>query len=99
MTMLPYIQSEIAKQWGYNPSTQRNTLQTLPDGLTVYPDSYFDPDRLTPDSYGRHLALGSWRETRQGRPRTDWRYRLERIVVAILSPMLRRLGYAVIKKN
>lgn len=99
MTMLPYIQSEIAKQWGYNPSTKRNRQQNLPDGLTVYPDTYFDPERLTPDSYGRHLALGSWRESRQSRPHMDWRYRLERAVVAILSPVLRRLGYAVIKKN
>ena len=99
MTMLPYIQSEIAKQWGYNPSTGRNTIQNLPDGLTVYPDTYFDPEKITPDSYGRHLALGSWREITQAKPRTDWRYRLERAIVAVLSPVLNRLGYAVIKKN
>lgn len=99
MTLLPYIQSEIAKQWGYNPSTFKDVRQNLSDGLTVYPSECFDPQCATPESYGRHLALGSWRESRISRPPVDWRYKIEWRVVALLSSILARMGYAVIKKN
>lgn len=95
MTPMPYIQSEIAKQWGYSPSTLRNVLQQLPDGLTVYPSEYFDPQSPVAESYGQHLALGSWRESRMARPKVDWRYRMECAFRVILA----RLGYEMIKKN
>ena len=99
MTLMPYIQSEIAKQWGYSPSTLRNERQELPDGLTVYPHEYFDPQPPVPDSYGQHLALGSWRESRMARPKVDWRYKIEWRVVAMFRAILARMGYEVIKKN
>lgn len=99
MTLMPYIQSEIAKQWGYNPSTLKDVRQDLPDGLTVYPSRYFDPQPAGPDSYGRHLALGSWRESRISRPPVDWRYKIEWRVVAIFRSILARMGYVIIKKN
>lgn len=99
MTLMPYIQSEIAKQWGYSPSTLRDELQELPDGLTVYPSECFDPQPPGPDSYGQHLALGSWRESRIVRPKDDWRYKIEWRVVAVLRAILSAMGYEVIKKN
>ena len=59
MTQLNYIQCLIAVQWGYNPSALHDRLQSLPDGLTVYPSSMFDPALPDAGSYGEHLALGS----------------------------------------
>lgn len=99
MTLMPYIQSEIAKQWGYSPSTFRNQRQDLPDGLTVYPSEYFDPKYVCPESFGQHLALGSWRESRIAQPKVDWRYKIEWRVVALLRSILAKMGYEVIKKN
>lgn len=99
MTLMPYIQSEIAKQWGYSPSSLRNVRQDLPDGLTVYPSEYFDPKHPGPESFGQHLALGSWREGSITQPKADWRYKIERQVVAIFRSILAKMGYEVIKKN
>lgn len=99
MTLMPYIQSEIAKQWGYNPSSLRNVRQDLPDGLTVYPSGYFDPGQPGPESFGQHLALGSWRESRITHPKVDWRHKIERQIVAIFRSILAGMGYEVIKKN
>lgn len=63
LVLLPYIQSEIAKQWGYDPRpSQRDCRQDLLSGLTIYPRDYFDPECPTSSSTCFHYAMGSWRE-------------------------------------
>lgn len=63
LVLLPYIQSEIAKLWGYDASiARRDSTQQLMDGLTVYPCDYFDPQCPTSTSICFHYAMGSWRE-------------------------------------
>ena len=60
-TILPYIQFEIAKMFDYNPSDRISGIQTVKDGLTIFPVTYFDPLNITRKSYCLHLAMGSWR--------------------------------------
>lgn len=63
-TILPYIQYEIAKLQGYNPSAKIKGKQTIDNGLTIYPSRYFDCFYQVKDAYCRHLALGGWRENK-----------------------------------
>lgn len=81
LVILPFIQSEIAKQIGYDPRPLSQGIQRL-RSLTVYPSVCFDSDRPGEDAYCRHLALGSWRDPsyRQGQKITlgykiNWRIR------------------------
>lgn len=70
--ILPYILSEIARQFGYNPSALAGkTIQTLQiqandaisqSTLIVFPNTYFDAIKSTQNSFGHHHALGSWRD-------------------------------------
>lgn len=101
MRPMSSILSEIARQWGYSPSALRaGETQHLPDGLTVYPSAYFDPaGRLSPESYGRHMALGSWRDTQRPLNARGWRQALGGAVAGALKGLLHRLGYEIIKKN
>lgn len=61
-TILPFIQYEIAKIQGYRPSCKIRKVQTLENGLYVYPSHYFDCYHKIKDAYCRHLALGGWRD-------------------------------------
>lgn len=101
MKPMANILSEIGRQWGYSPSALREgVIQHLPDGLTVYPAEYFDPGKhLTPLSYGRHMALGSWRDTQRPQSAGGWRNALGNAVADTLTGLLHRLGYEVIRKN
>lgn len=60
-TILPYIQMEIARMRGYNASDKIKGVQTLKDGLVIFPFDRFDCFYRTKNSYCRHLAMGGWR--------------------------------------
>lgn len=60
-TILPYIQYSIAKLQGYNPSERLKGIQTLTNGLEIFPYQYFDCLYKVRKAYCRHLALGGWR--------------------------------------
>lgn len=60
--ILPFIQYEIAKLQGFNPSTRIKGIQRLDNGLAIYPSDYFDCYYQVKDAYCRHLALGGWRD-------------------------------------
>lgn len=77
MVLLPYIQSEIAKTIGYNPSALYDTEQYLKDGLTIYPSAYFDTKKIEKCSFCIHLAAGSWREYGQYNPEITLRYKIQ----------------------
>lgn len=64
-TTLPEIQYEIAKIQGYNPSEQIKAVQTLENGLKIFPDKYFDYLYKVKKAYVRHLALGGWRNSKK----------------------------------
>lgn len=60
-TILPYIQNEIAKLHGYNPSDSINNIQVIDNGVNIYPYRYFDAITQKKDSFCRHHAMGGWR--------------------------------------
>ena len=91
--LLPFIQSEIARQVGYDPRPLSQEVQELADGLTVYPTRYFDLTGSTPQGTVRHLALGSWRVDRPANPTYDLRYKLTWRFLAPFKWVLRKFNY------
>lgn len=98
IVMLPYIQSEIAKQSGYNPRPSANAVQHLEDGTTVYPSCCFDAVKVTNDTYCKHLAVGSWRESRLSDQQITLGYKVQWRLEALLRQVLNQLGFILIKK-
>ena len=96
--LLPYIQSELAKQIGYNPFPSKDVEQNLND-VTVYPSSYFDVTEMTKDAYCRHLALGGWRDSRTPDEAPTLGYKIRWRVERFLRNILEAGGYLLIKKQ
>lgn len=67
MVFLPYIQSEMAKPYGYDNRPLEQYIQQCKEGIVIYPSRYFDPGKITTESYCKHLALGSWRGNEKGK--------------------------------
>lgn len=67
MILLPYIQSEMAKPYGYDNRPLEQYIQQCNEGIVIYPSKYFDPGRIATESYCKHLALGSWRGNERGK--------------------------------
>lgn len=59
-TILPFIQTEIAKLHGYHPSEKVKQIQNLNDGVRIFPYDWLDCNYRTKNSYCRHLAMRSW---------------------------------------
>lgn len=99
MVLLPYIQAVIAKQFGYDwrPSVQK--IQSLQNGLIIFPSKYFDPfqGRLEnrKSSYCLHLAVGGWRE-RQSCEYSKISF-FEKIMVKFLRCILTKCKYCLLK--
>lgn len=98
MTLLPYIQSEIAKLWGYCPYPSANNIQSLKDGLIIYPSDYFDCTTITPTSYCKHLAVGSWRPTRIKDEKITFGYKIRWRIRKIIEYIMDANGYFLTKK-
>ena len=95
---LPYVQSELAKQIGYNPFPSADKEQHLEHDVTVYPSSYFDATKITSDTFVRHLALGGWREQKMTEDVINWRYKIRWRLEAVLRRFVESFGYMLIKK-
>lgn len=95
--LLPYIQSEFAKQLGYNPYPSMNSVQKL-EGVTVFPPRYFDVTEITSDAYCRHLALGGWRENRTPDEIPTISYKIRWRMERLLKLLVESLGYMLVKK-
>lgn len=98
ITMMPYIQSEIAKQHGYCPYPSADVVQKLDCDVTIFPASYFDVVKVTPDSYCRHLAVGGWRESRLKEVQVTFLYKIQWRLEAVLRWVLDKMGYVIVKK-
>jgi len=100
MLMMPYIQSEIAKGFGYNASLKCDKLQLLDNGLTIYPSEYFGMLNGKPMShtFGHHHAAGSWRENKwtDTTNYTLW-YKICWRLKAIRALYWRKRGYLLLK--
>lgn len=96
--LLPYIQSELAKQIGYNPFPSKDVKQDLND-VTVYPSSYFDVTAMTKNAYCRHLAVGGWRDSRTPDEAPTLGYKIRWRLERILRNILEACGYLLVKKQ
>lgn len=95
--LLPFIQSEFAKQLGYNPYPSMNGVQKL-EGVTVFPPRYFDVSEITSDAYCRHLALGGWRENRTPDEKPTISYKIRWRIERLARLLVESFGYILVKK-
>ncbi len=96
---LPYVQSEIARLYGYNERPSFQEIQLCKDGLVIYPSHYFDALTIKDETVCRHLALGSWRDRKSAEPVYNLRYKIEWRMVALLERLLRRYHYVLRKTD
>lgn len=95
VTLLPYIQSEIAKLLGYKPSPLNREIQSFSQ-ITIYPSQYFDA--INPaEGYCRHMALGSWREEHSQDQHITFMYKVQWRIEALVRRLLRHYDYLMIK--
>ena len=99
MVLLPYIQAEIARQFGYDWRPKQQVVQKCESGLLIYPSLYFDPQNIANNSFCKHLALGSWRSDKQNEPTYNLKYKIEWRIIRRLSKILEKAGYVTIKIN
>ena len=98
MLMMPYIQSEIAKGYGYNPSLKEDRLQTLNEGVIVYPSPILGALSKNEKSYICHLANGSWREEKWvDSINYSFGYKIKWRIKALINKIARHYGYLLIK--
>lgn len=100
MLMMPYIQSEIAKTFGYDASFGADNLQHLGESIVVYPSEYFGRmnSQLTPLTFGRHHAAGSWRDTQwKDTTRYNLWYKICWRLKALRAWYWRKRGYLLLK--
>ena len=96
MKILPYIMSEIAKEFGYDSSALADREQDC-SAVRIYKSACFDPQKVSGESYCRHLALGSWRDKVRYEPEYTLRYKLEWRLVALMEKLLKKMGYITVK--
>lgn len=97
--LLPFIQSELAREIGYNSSILRREIQNCEFGLTVFPSYYFDCVTSDKRSYCKHLALGSWRDRKTEDPVISLKYKIKWRIEAFLRKCLDKNGYLMIEKR
>lgn len=99
-TLLPFIQSELAKDWGYDPRpSQSQERQDLRDGLAIYPHRYFNYYYDNPDACCSHLALGGWCDYKQKMQSVTLGYRIRYHLDDWLRRLMDRLGYVLVKRT
>ena len=97
MVLMPYIQAEIAKCYGYDSSPRIQTVQNCKEGLTIYPSEVFDPETVLSSSVCKHLALGGWREKKSSEPEYSLRYKIEWRIVALIQKIVSLFDYKLVK--
>jgi len=98
MLMMPYIQSEIAKEYGYNPSLKANHLQRLQQDIVVYPSSVFGALSKNKDCFICHLANGSWREEKWvDKTNYNLAYKIKWRLKSFMFKVARRFDYLLLK--
>ena len=100
MLMMPYIQSEIAKTFGYDASFRADNRQELDEGIVVFPSRYFGQmnDQHKCHAYGCHHAAGSWREHQwQDTTRYTLWYKISWRLKAIRTFYWRKRGFLLLE--
>ncbi len=94
--ILPFVQSEIAKGYGYNASALVDNEHRV-EALAIYPRRFFDAIKVCSDTYCKHLALGSWREGKRFEETYSLRYKIVWRVRWVVEKILRYFDYVMIK--
>ena len=99
-TIIPEVQAEIAKSYGYDSFGKRDDEQLLQNGIHIYPSDYFDCPRCKTmkNVVCIHRASGAWRPGCDGIPdysasnpmKKDKKYYLQKI-----NDFLEDYGYAI----
>lgn len=99
MLIEPYIQSVLARKYGYDWNYSNKGRQLLQEGINIFPSECFDATSkdFEGKKYCKHLAVGSWREEPMYNPKMNWKYKIEWRVVKLFKFILERMGYYVIK--
>lgn len=97
--LLPYIQAEIARLYGYDWRPLNQTIQHCNEGVTIYPTEYFDTIEKKTFSVCQHLALGSWREEKAKEPVYNLKYKLQWRFLSIFKYILKKFDYITLKIN
>ena len=95
--LLPYIQAEIAQQYGYEWRPLFQETQQCKDGLVIYPTCFFDPQKITSESYCKHLALGGWRKDKANEPVYNLKYKIKWRLLWFFKWVLKKAGYITIE--
>lgn len=95
--LLPYIQAEIARMYGYEWRPLLQDEQPCKEGLVVYPASYFDTQDIMPESYCKHLAVGGWRTDKAYEPVYNLKYKITWRLLWIFKWVLEKAGYMTVK--
>jgi len=95
--ILPYIQAEIARLYGYDWKPSVQGLQKCRSGLLIYPTICLDPQLPQEESYCKHLALGGWRVDKVSEPIYNLQYKIKWRLLWIFKWVLERAGYMTIK--
>lgn len=98
MVLLPYIQSEVAKLYGYDPRPLTQCIQRCKDGLVIYPSVFFDATKKNKNNVCKHLALGSWREkSNKAEFKYTLTYKLKWRFIACFQWILGKFNYVTMK--
>ena len=95
--LLPYIQAEIARQYGYEWRPLLQATQQCKEGLVIYPTCFFDPQKMTVESYCKHLALGGWRKDKANEPVYNLKYKIKWRLLWFFKWVLKKAGYITIE--
>lgn len=97
IVLLPYIQAEIARQYGYDWKPSNQELQECKSNLYIYPTDYFDPQKVSENSYCKHLAVGGWRIDKPTEPIYNLKYKITWRIIRFMAKILKKMGYTVLK--
>lgn len=97
-TLMPIIQCELAKKWGYDPSLRMDGRIDHLTGMTVYPSTSFDPYTVGPETFCRHLCLGGWHKKDENLSHVTLAYRFKYHFDKLLKRLMWHLGYVISRK-
>lgn len=97
-TILPFIQTEIAKLFGYHPSEKVKGIQYIEKGVKILPQVYLDSTNITDKTYCRHLAMRSWSGADARRTSLNRNAKFNRILKSPLELFRELSGYVFFKK-
>ena len=97
MVLLPFIQAEIARQYGYDWKPSNQEIQKCKTGLEIFPSEYFDTQKSSIYSYCKHMALGSWRNEKAQEPVYNLAYKIKWRLLCPIKWLLSKMNFIAIE--